>query len=265
MVRRLVGVVIALVAAVALAAGPVAAHHGDRRRGDAGWRVGDAGWRVGDARGRVEIRGRVIGVDPFAHAFHVRAHDDFDADVVQVYVDDRTDFEFKQRRRGDFDVDARGLRFLRVGDAVEVEGRVIGRRAVLAREVEVFRRHRDDGGFVTPYPGAGAPYPVIVAPPRVVVIPAPVVVYPRPTTIVTGPQFILIGRAPIGSRVVVQVVAVFGSSVVRNVTYDAYADATGGFSVPIHTASPGAQHRITTWSVVDGAHSAPAVLVVYRR
>jgi hypothetical protein len=146
MARRVIGVALTLFVAVLLAAGPAAAYHRDRR---------------GDGRGRVEIRGRVIGVDRFGHVFHLQSHDDFGPDVVAVYVDGRTDFEFKKRRRGDFDVDARGLRFLQVGDVVEVEGRVIGRRAILARDVEVFRRHRDDIGFVDPRPVVVVPHPVV--------------------------------------------------------------------------------------------------------
>jgi hypothetical protein len=246
--RRLIGAVTALLVLQLLAAGTAEARSRDQRRGDD---------RRFDRRGRVEFRGRDVQIDRSSRSYYMRRNND-----------GRADFGYGNRRHGDFDRDTRG--FVRSHDVVVVD------------------RYRDRQRYVNTYPVYGAPrpiyverpvyvqrpvYPVYVEPrpvyvvPRpVVYVPTPVVVYPHPATIVTGPQFILTGRAPIGSRIMVEVTAIFGGqSVYYPATYDSYVDYHGGFQVPIHTGYPGAQHRIKVWSVMNGVYSAPAGLVVYRR
>jgi hypothetical protein len=218
-----------MVAAVALPAGPAEARHSPRFK--------------------AEVRGRVVAVDRFAQTFHVRAHDDLtDPRLVLILVDHRTEFEFKRRRHDDDEDGRRGLRLLRVGDDVEVDGRLIGRRTILARDVEVFRRRFEP-------------------PSSVVIVPAPVIIFPRHSAFVTGPQFVLTGRAVRKARVFVQVVIALGAAPVRTLAFDGVADHEGLFSIPVQAgfAHPGTEHRITVWSVVDGAQSTAAGLVVYQR
>jgi hypothetical protein len=84
--------------------------------------------------GRVEIEGTVIGLAPWDNTFTVRV-DRRGFGVVAVWVQSFTRFEF-DRRRGDDDRRG-GVRNLRVGDSVEVEGLRLDDGRVLALNVEV--------------------------------------------------------------------------------------------------------------------------------
>lgn len=248
--RRLVGAVTALLIVQLVAVGSADARSRDRRRGD-----NDRYER----RGRVELRGS-------SRSFHMREFRGYnsDHDRTRVRVDHRSSFGFEHRRRGDFDRDDYRQRFVRSDDHVGVRRHVVTHHVVRHHDVDVVHHRRDRRRFVSHYPVHAAPYPVYVAPRPVVYVPAPVFVHPHPAY-VTGPQLILRGRAPIGSRIMVEVTAVFGQSVLYPVTYDSYADHHGGFAVPIHAAHPGHQHRIKVWSVMNGVYSEPAGLMIYRR
>jgi hypothetical protein len=133
------------------------------------------------------------------------------------------------------------------------------------RERRYVRPHRSyDHVYAYPRPVYVHPGPVYVRPRPVVYAPAPVVLYPHPGY-VSGPRFILRGRAPIGSRAMIEVTAVFGGRAQRPAYYDSYVDDYGGFAVPVHTAYPGAQYRVKVWSDMDGRYSTPTGVVVYRR
>jgi hypothetical protein len=250
-----------LLAVQLFAVGPAEARSRDKRRDDGGRRV--------ERPARVQVRSSRFSDNRWQH----------DRRQSRSYVDSRRGYDYRNRttggfehdiRRGpaspryrEFNRDDRWRRHERHDGYVGAPGPVIRHRSIV-RYDDDFDRHRDRQRYVRPYPVYVHPRPVIVAPRPVVYVPTPVVVYPHPTTIVTGPQFILRGRAPIGSHVFVEVVAVFGGAVYP-VTYDTYVDPYGGFSLPIRSAHYGAQHRIKVWSVMSGVHSAPAGLVVYWR
>lgn len=234
--RRLVGAVTMLLVVPLLAAGTAEARSRDRRGDD----------RRFERRGRVEFRSRDDRIDRSSRSYYTRRYDD-----------GRGDDEVRDRRRGDFD---------RHWDDDRDRHRVVRHHDVVIVDRHRHRRHVTRYPvYVTPRPVYVHPRPVYVHPRPVVYVPSPVVVYPYPATIVTGPQLIVTGRAPIGSRIMVEVTAIFGGRPVVYPTYDSYADYHGGFRVPVHTAYPGAEHRIKVWSVVDGAYSVPAGVVVYQR
>jgi hypothetical protein len=215
-----------------------------------------------DDRDRLEIRGVVVAIDWFARTFYLQGRTKFsDHRLWLVVVDRRTDFDVKRRRDHDeddrvrdFDHRDRWLRLLDVGDAVEVEGRLIGRRTILAREVEVFARHRP----------VLAPPVVIVPAPPVVIVPAPVIIFPRHGFVVIGREFILSGRAAPRSQVVIAVVTVLGAAVVWKHDLWAFADDDGHFNVMIRPGfiQRGVQHQITVRSRMQGGAESPPVTVV---
>jgi len=211
-----------------------------------------------DDRDRLEIRGVVVAIDWFARTFQLQGRTRFsDHRLWLVVVDRRTDFELKRRRDRhdeddrvrDFDHRDRWLRLLDVGDGVEVEGRLIGRRTILAREVEVFARHRP-----------------VLAPP-VVIVPAPVILFPRHGVIIIGREFFLSGRAAPRSQVVIVVVTVFGAAAVWKHDLWAFADDDGHFNVMIRPGfiQRGVQHQITVRSRMQGGAESPAATVVVRQ
>ena len=210
-----------------------------------------------DDRDRLEIRGVVVAIDWFARTFQLQGRTRFsDHRLWLVVVDRRTDFDVKRRRDHDedgrvrdLDHRERGFRRLAVGDTVEVEGRLIGRRTILAREVEVFARHR------------------LVLPPPVVIVPAPVILFPRHGVIIIGREFFLSGRAAPRSQVMIVVVTVFGAAVVWKHDLWAFADDDGHFNVMIRPGfiQQGVQHQITVRSRMQGGAESPPVTVVVRQ
>ncbi len=236
-----VSIVLAGLLVIPLIAVPARADHGERDRD----------------RGRVELRGIVVGIDWRARAFHVQARRRLDDQRVWVVlVDRRTEFR-GSHDDDDFDADhdrpRRGLRRLAVGDAVEVEGRLLDRGTILAREIEVFRRGRLFQGPGHPLIGLS--------------IPAPVISFPGDGALVRGPEFFLTGRTVGRARVFIQVVSAFGPVTFQTVNVETTSDDNGFFSTPIRPTRPsilvrGLQHQITVTAEHQGVQSPPTTLIV---
>jgi hypothetical protein len=196
----------------------------------------------------LEIRGVVVAIERWGGTFHVREERRFaDRGLWQVVVTRRTDFDVRRWRGRDDDDDRDFDRFrrLNVGDFVEVEGRLIRHRTILAREVDVFVFRR--------------PRPL----PPVVIAPAPIIVFPRPGLVVGG-DFVLIGRVTPRAQVLVVIVTTHGGILVWKHEAWAQADDDGHFRMPIRPgfAGRGLQHHITVKARHGGADSPPAVVVV---
>jgi hypothetical protein len=202
-----------------------------------------------------EVRGVVVSIDRWGRAFHLRERTRFDDRTWLILVDRRTDFDVRRGRDRDYG-DDRGpdfewFRRLRVGDIVEVEGRLVRRGTILAREIEVFRPGR---------PIARPPYPQ----PPVVIVPAPVIIFPRPGITIVGIGFVLTGRVGPRARVFIAISTMQGGAVFWKHEMWADADDDGNFRVLIRPgyARYGAQHHIMVKAVQGGAESPPVTVVV---
>ena len=201
-----------------------------------------------------EIRGVVVSIDRWGRSFYVRERARFDDRLWRVFVDRRTDFDVR-RGRDRYD-DDRGrdwewFRRLDVGDVVEVEGRLIRHRTILAREIDVFRQRR---------PISRPPYPQH----PVIIVPAPVIIFPRHGVTIVGGGFVLSGRVGPRVRVLIVVSTMQAGAVYWKHEMWADADDDGNFRVPIRPgyARYGVQHHITVRSVQGGAESPPVTVVV---
>jgi len=206
-----------------------------------------------------EIRGVVVSIDRWGRTFRLQERSRFDRDIWLVVVDRRTDFDVRRGRDRDYG-DDRGrdwewFRRLDVGDFVEVEGRLIRYRTILAREIDVLRPQR---------PIVGRPYPQPYPQPPVVIVPAPVIIFPRHGVTIFGGVFILSGRVGPRVRVLIVVSTMQGGATYWKHEMWADADDDGNFRVPIRSgyAGYGVQHHITVRSVQGGAESPPVTVVV---
>jgi len=224
-------------------------------------------------RGRFdgELRGVVVSIDRWGRSFRLQERSRFDSGIWLVVVDRRTDFDVRRGRdRYDDDhydddrYDDRGrdwewFRRLDVGDFVEVEGRLIRYRTILAREIDVLRPRRPIVG--RPHP---QPYPQPYPQPPVVIVPAPVIIFPRHGVTIFGGGFVLSGRVGPRARVLIVVSTMQGGATYWKHEMWADADDSGAFRVPIQSgyARYGVQHHITVRSVQGGAESPPVTVVV---
>lgn len=214
--------------------------------------------RAAQGRENIEIRGHVVSIDWNGRSFHLQTRARLgDRGLFLVLVDRQTEFEIEKRRHRDDDDKedgdrgrrGRGLRLLAIGDGVEVEGRLVGQRTILAREVEVFSRGRIE------------PVPVVIG------VPVPVIFSPYSGTAVTGREFLLSGRTVGRARLLISVVSGMGPVSAGSFNLETIADHNGLFSVMIRPSivQRGIQHRVTVQSYLEGAQSPPATLIVYQQ
>ncbi|MGQ0572247.1 MAG: hypothetical protein ACT4P5_22305 [Armatimonadota bacterium] len=206
-------------------------------------------------RDKIEIRGHVASIDRNARSFYLQTQARRgDRGLFLVLVDRRTEFEVDKQRHRDDDEDGdrgrhgRGIRLLAIGDAVEVEGRLVAHRTILAREIELLGRGRHE------------PFPIVV-------IPVPVIFFPYNGSVITGHEFLLSGRTVSRARVTIQIGTGFGPVSVRALNFETVADHNGLFSAMIRSGivQRGLQYQITVQSHLEGAQSPSATLIVYQQ
>jgi len=157
--------------------------------------------------------------------------------------------------RGEEKVDGTGiqvaLRLLRVGDLVDVEGRVIGTQQIQAREI---RLRGQTGAFPVPVPGP-VPFPGQT-----------VIISPREGEEIGTEEFSVIGQTVPGAQVRIGVSARFGVFQVQVAGGTVTADHTGYFVFAVRPSVriPGSLYTITATSMIHG-QTAPAVSVTVRQ
>lgn len=157
--------------------------------------------------------------------------------------------------RGEERVEGRGhqvaLRLLRVGDLVDVEGRVIGSQQIQAREI---RFRGQTGAFPVPVPGP-VPFPGQT-----------VIISPRQGEEIETEEFSVIGQTVPGAQVRIGVSARFGVFQVQVASGTVTADHNGYFVFVVRPSLriPGSVYTITVTSTFQG-QSAPAVSVTVRQ
>jgi len=157
--------------------------------------------------------------------------------------------------RGEEKVDGRGpqiaMRLLRVGDVVDVQGRVIGRQQIQAREI---RFRGQTGAFPVPVPGP-VPFPGQT-----------VIISPHEGEEIGTEEFSVIGQTVPGAQVRIGVSARFGVFQVQVAGGTVTADHTGYFVFVVRPSVriPGSLYTITATSIIQG-QTAPAVSVTVRQ
>jgi hypothetical protein len=157
--------------------------------------------------------------------------------------------------RGQEKVDGRGpqiaMRLLRVGDVVDVQGRVIGSQQIQAREI---RFRGQTGAFPVPVPGP-VPFPGQT-----------VIITPHEGEEIRTEEFSVIGQTAPGAQVRIGVGARFGVFQVQVASGTVTADTTGYFVFVVRPSVriPGSVYTITATSIFQG-QTAPAVSVTVRQ
>lgn len=157
--------------------------------------------------------------------------------------------------RGEEKVEGRGLqvavRLLRAGDLVDVEGRVIGRQQIQAREI---RFRGQTGAFPLPVPGP-IPFPGQT-----------VIISPHEGEEIRTEEFSVIGQTVPGAQVRIGVSARFGVFQVQVAGGTVTAEENGFFVFVVRPSVrvPGSVYTITATSTFQG-QSAPPVSVTVRQ
>ncbi len=215
-----------------------------------------------DAWGRIQVTGVIVAIDARERSFVLREdrrrEDRFW--VVQVLPQTRIEFGLHDVNDDDDDGEklaiARQLRPLRVGQIVEVNGRMIDGRRIVAREITVISR----APRVPPLPG---PRPPFGFPP----LPAPQIFFPQDGTEVNTGEFVIIGRTSPRAQVHVDVLTswAFFQFVVGSA--DVTADGSGIFVATVRPSYrlSGGIYRITVRATVSGVTSPPTTVSVRLR
>ena len=155
--------------------------------------------------------------------------------------------------------DRAALRFLRVGDFVEVEGRVVGRAQIQARRIRIHARADTPVPF--PIPSPYPPYPF----PNPNPFPAQTVILaPAQGTEITTSEFSVVGQTMPGAQVRIEVTARFGVFNLPVTSGTVTANQSGFFTFTVRPSMrvPGTVYTITVRSTYQGYTTPPVSITV---
>jgi len=162
-------------------------------------------------------------------------------------------------RARDVQGDRAALRFLRVGDFVEVEGRIVGRAQIQARRIRIHARAGTPVPFPIPSPYPPYPYPNPNPFPAQTVILAP-----TQGTEITTSEFSVVGQTMPGAQVRIEVTARFGVFNLPVTSGTVTANQSGFFTFTVRPSMrvPGTVYTITAWSTYQGYTTPPVSITV---
>lgn len=219
---------------------------------------------------KIEVRGTILSLDVRRRSFLLwenRRRNDQRNWAVEVNA--KTDIENDKRDDDDRDRDDRDrlerrrtFRGLRVGDEVEVEGRLLGNQHILAEDIEILRRGKVPFSPVVIVPPVQpVPYPQPVTRPFQF---APEILQPANGAGITTPEFTIVGRTFPRSQVHIEVAGEYLTFQLPIASADVVADHNGFFA---HTVRPqlrvpGATYRINVTARDQGLVSPRTTLIV---
>lgn len=222
---------------------------------------GSSGVGAEDSK-EIRLRGMIVGMDGRGQGvLHVRAESFVQIPniwTVRLYPHTRVEGVLQDRER-----DTRGglghrnaLSLLRLGDLVEVEGRMLGNQQILAREIRV--RSAGLSPVPTPFPIPG-PFPTPVPFPL-----QPVIITPHQGAEIAAAEFPVIGQTAPGAQVRVEVTARFGVFNVPVTSGTVTADQRGFFIFEVRPPLriPGAIYTITVTATFQGFSAPPTSITV---
>ena len=162
-------------------------------------------------------------------------------------------------RARDVQGDRAALRFLRVGDFVEVEGRIVGRAQIQARRIRIHARAGTPVPFPIPSPYPPYPYPNPNPFPAQTVILAP-----TQGTEITTSEFSVVGQTMPGAQVRIEVTARFGVFNLPVTSGTVTANQGGFFTFTVRPSMrvPGTVYTITVRSTYQGYTTPPVSITV---
>lgn len=178
-------------------------------------------------------------------------------------LSDRDDRKGKGKDRGKGHRSA--FRHLRVGDFIEVEGRIIGNRQVQAREITI-RGHTGALPAPVPFPSP-VPFPNPVPFPSPSPVPGQIVIHsPRQGAEIATGEFSVIGQTVPGAQVRVEVTARFGvlGAPLPVTSGTVTADHNGFFTFVVRPPMrvPGTVYTIRVSSASQGLNAPPVSVTV---
>lgn len=213
-------------------------------------------------RREVEVSGVIVDLSHDGTSFLLREERGRDDRFWMVRLTGRTDVDSAPRGRYDPDIDlgrAETLwrRWLRVGQFVKVEGRLLGNGQILAEEITLLRG-----------PGQPVVRPPFPFPPgggfgRV----PPQIFVPQNGAVITTADITVIGRTAPGARVHVDLATTWGIFTFPAGSADVTADETGIFTAVIRPSArfSGAMYRLTVQARLAGVDLPPTSIVIYQR
>lgn len=237
--------------------------------------------------GQVEVTGTVVTLRPGDQSFVLREDRRQDRFWV-VEVQPRTRFDFRGRTAaGDDDNAAPGFggpgngmpgpgwnqpgdfRLLRVGQIVQVDGRLLAEGRIVAREVTIL-------SFGQNVPPRNAPPLVIITPPRrppfarppVRFTPyPPQIFYPLNGSEINTSEFTVVGRTVPGALVRIDVSTSWFLFTFPSGTAETWTDDGGMFTATVRPSTRlfGAAYRITVRATAYGVVLPPTSVTVYQR
>lgn len=214
------------------------------------------------AWGRIDVTGVIVAIDARDRSFVLREDREREDRFWVVQVLPLTRIEFGEHesdddeRAGEKLATSGGLRPLRVGHMVEVEGRGIDGRRIAARKITVIGR----AFRVSPFPG---PRPRLGLPP----LQAPQVFFPQDGAEVETGEFIIVGRTAPRAQVHVDVLTSWAFFHFLVGSADVTADGNGIFVASVRPSFrvSGGVYRITVKATASGFTSPQTTVSVRLR
>lgn len=214
-------------------------------------------------RREVEVSGVIVSLSQDGTSFLLREAWGRDRFWV-VRLTRRTDVDPPHRGRDDYDPDSDlgragtlWYRWLRVGQYVKVEGRLLGNGQILAEEITLLR------GPGQPIVGPPFPFPPGGGFGRV----PPQIFVPQNGAVITTADITVIGRTAPGARVHVDLATTWGFFTFPAGSADVTADESGIFTAVIRPSARfgGATYRLTVRARIAGVDLPPTSIVIYQR
>lgn len=233
----------------------------------------DAGHGTGPSGQQIEIDGVIIALDPYRQGV-LQVQDRSRARASRVWTVRLTQQTRVEGQRGGprWDDDDRwgidaAQRLLRVGDLIEVEGRLLANGQILAEEITIRGQARltpRPGPFPQPVPYPTPPFPQPFPYPGQPFFGQTVILSPQPGAEISGGEFTVIGRTTPGAQVQVQVMARWALFQVQVANSAVTVDQSGIFVFVVRPQIrvPGAVYTITATSTFQGVSMTPVSVTV---